>query len=603
MRNISHLKEEKMKRIIALIAAVVMLLSLAVPSLASPAPSYDKDARKVMGDDYLKKLSDFSSKLYALCDSGKEANYTMSPLSVFFAFSMLHYAGDDEVKREIESFTGMSGADLERAGELFNCLINSYSYNGTTACELSLSNSVWNDDNVNVNQSAIDYLADKLSCISKSAPFKNDNENANALIRAFIKEQTHGLIDRDFKLPDSVAFALINTLYFKDVWNIKAEELGVVEKLFETPDGKRRDEFVRGYYSRGQIAETETSYYYTQKTEHNYKVKFILPKEGYTLDDAMSAENITKVNMTDDFRFVDENGAYHYTRCLFPEFKTVSDTPLKTILKNSGAFSHTFAALGFDSVLTDDSKLAVSDIKHSTVLDVNRKGVEGAAVTIALMPASGPPENIVEIYHDFILNRGFGYLVTDKYDVVLFAGRVADPAPGEALANESELTKGVTEMYDGTFAVDIPCEEQFKVDGIGAVRFNLVLKNGDDELTFDSVDGIDQDKVAVTENEDGTVTLEVSDLEKIASVQAGDVLFRVRLLPETKYPVFDEKLVKDTFSYKSETVLAEVDVADVADAPRTVSKQTGDPLVILALLSAIALASLCAGVVLKKKYN
>jgi serine protease inhibitor len=59
------------------------------------------------------------------------------------------------------------------------------------------------------------------------------------------------------------------------------------------------------------------------------------------------------------------------------------------------------------------------------VLDVNKKGIEGAAVTIAIACASSIHVN-KKVYHDFTLDKNFGYILTDSNDVVLFEGQVTE---------------------------------------------------------------------------------------------------------------------------------------------------------------------------------
>ena len=57
------------------------------------------------------------------------------------------------------------------------------------------------------------------------------------------------------------------------------------------------------------------------------------------------------------------------------------------------------------------------------MLDVNKKGIEGAAVTIIMIEkASALMEK--KVYHDFTLNKNFGYILTDPNDVVLFTGQI-----------------------------------------------------------------------------------------------------------------------------------------------------------------------------------
>ncbi|MBR6917497.1 MAG: hypothetical protein IKN38_04865 [Clostridia bacterium] len=411
-----------MKRIFAFLISFIMIISCAAPSFAYGTSE--------LGDDFLSKLSAFSNKLYTLAAEDEDENYTMSPLSVYLALAMLHYAGDDEVKRETEAFTGMSAEDYGKTAGLVSELTrNILSYYGETSCVLDISDSVWLDDGASVNDDVLAGMMKDLLCTAERVPFASDNKAANDKIREFVKEQTRGLIDRDFALGAETLFALINTLYFKDMWDTEVESLMTEKRGFLTADGIKKTDFVKGLFSDGEAAENEVSRYFYSSTAHGFKVKFIVPKDGYTLDDAMTKGNLDAVNSTASY-IVKHEGEFntrHFTRCIFPEFKIDSDTPLLEILQKDGSLTHTLSAAGFDSPLTD-STVTVSDIKHQTVLKVDRKGVEGAAVTI-IAYAGTAFDGTIKKYHDFVIDKNFGFIVTDPNDVILFEGKVTDPVP------------------------------------------------------------------------------------------------------------------------------------------------------------------------------
>ena len=135
----------------------------------------------------------------------------------------------------------------------------------------------------------------------------------------------------------------------------------------------------------------------------------------------MTKENIGLVNAAE---FKAENGGkQHYTRCIFPKFKIESETDLKEVLENNGYLPNAFS--NFTSEMVKE-QLVVSDIKHRVALTVDEKGVEGAAVTIIEVKENAifEPE---KVYHDFIINKGFGFIITDVNDVILFAGQVVNP--------------------------------------------------------------------------------------------------------------------------------------------------------------------------------
>lgn len=376
---------------------------------------------------FLDKLSGFSSKLYEMCSKESNDNYVMSPVSVYLALAMLYSVGDDGVKSDIESLAEMNSEDFEKTGKLFKSLVHEYkSFNGDTVSRLDLTNSVWIDDSKEADAETLKKLADDMYCQAFKTPFGANNKAANNAIRKYIKHQTNGLIDQDFDLYPDTLFALINTLYFKDVWDLEREGLNVKQKDFKTENGSKKIEFLEGEYINGKVQQTEKAKYFYATTSQGYKVKFILPKSGYTLDQATNAADLNTINRRSDFGAFDDNGTEHFTRCIFPSFKLEKETPLKKIFENNNLLKNAFTS--YFSPLLKDEELCVSDIKHKVVLDVSKTGVEGAAVTIISSKAnSSYPDHKIE-YHDFVLDSAFGFIVTDPSDIVLFEGKVTDPA-------------------------------------------------------------------------------------------------------------------------------------------------------------------------------
>lgn len=379
---------------------------------------------EISGTDFKTKLSAFSNKLYKICAENENDNYAMSPLSVYMTLSMLYSIGDENVKSDVADFVGMTKEEFAKTGELFKSLIEQKTdyFSDDIVTQLSLTNSIWLDNNVEANADELKKLAEELYCEAYHTSFKDDNAAANKAVQDFVKEKTNGLIDQDFQLDTKTIVALINTLYFKDIWS-REDELYTRKDYFQTQNGKKECEFLVSTYLCGRILETDTSCYFYTTTSAGYKIKFILPKEGVTLKQAMNAADLYKINGTTDFQFQDPDGTEHYTRCIFPTFKIESETPLKKIFEDNEVLGKAFGE--FRSPLIDDN-LFVSDVKQKTVLDVNKKGIEGAAVTIISAAGTSMPVN-PQVFHDFVLNRSFGYIITSPDDVVLFEGQVTNP--------------------------------------------------------------------------------------------------------------------------------------------------------------------------------
>ena len=68
-------------------------------------------------------------------------------------------------------------------------------------------------------------------------------------------------------------------------------------------------------------------------------------------------------------------------------------------------------------------RIVCQRIQHVAKLKVDRKGIEGAAVTV-VVDAPTSPELIEEVLYDMVIDRAFGYVLTDPYGTILFTGVV-----------------------------------------------------------------------------------------------------------------------------------------------------------------------------------
>ena len=93
-------------------------------------------------------------------------------------------------------------------------------------------------------------------------------------------------------------------------------------------------------------------------------------------------------------------------------------------MKNDFGINDLFDIERCDFSNVTDELIFVDQVIHQCSLDVNARGIEGAAVTVMDgVGAAGPPE-YEEVYHDYIVDRAFGFVITDTYGAVLFSGVV-----------------------------------------------------------------------------------------------------------------------------------------------------------------------------------
>ena len=434
-----------MKKIIFLI--LILTMCFAISSCAVNPENYSlalaakamevkhSDAKQEGYEDFIDKLDAFAAKLtYEIyADSNKQSNICISPVSVYMALALATECANGETRDEILNAVGVTYDEVKNFTKVLYGFSNREYYytnmlnNKKILAFEELANSIWVDKNITLKEDGINNLANNFNCDLFSVNFKtSEGEKA---INAYIKEKTHGIIDSDIDLSPETLITLINTFYLKEVWNEDGDELKFTDKAydFKNADGSvKNTKLLQGYYFTGNIYEGEeyTSFYTT--TEHGFDIKFIVPTDGHTLDEVFTSENIYNINNLGDYGYIDEeNKLLHHTRVFFPEYKASFDGDLAEILKNDFGINKLFDFEQCDFSNVTDEQLACDGVIHKCSIDVNDKGIEGAAVTVMPMAgAAGPLDGYEEVYHDYIVDRAFGFVITDSYGAVLFSGVV-----------------------------------------------------------------------------------------------------------------------------------------------------------------------------------
>ncbi len=382
-------------------------------------------------EEYLASIERFSEELAsravrATADEG--ANFVLSPASVYTALATAAACANGGTREELLTALYTTEEALSANFSAYYRLIGGATEGTVMGCA-QLANSIWVDNisATHVRDEGLKKLSDSFYCTSYSADFYLDNAAANKAVRDFIKEQTSGLIDQSFMLPESTVFALVNTLYIRDIWNEMGAELHETEpKLFRSADGSTKSiprmetEYVEGRAARGE----DLTFFYAE-THAGYKLKVLLPDEGKRVEEIFTPENISLVNGTKDFGGADDVNKIRYlTRLLLPAFEANCDEDLEEILKGMGAHSLFGAGCDFSAILDETAAAHCSGVRHVAKLKVDLRGIEGAATTVMPAPGAAAPDEYTRIYSDLSLDRPFAFLLTDRYDNILFAGTV-----------------------------------------------------------------------------------------------------------------------------------------------------------------------------------
>lgn len=443
-----------MKKLLSLITALILCLSVTSCHMVSIIGNsnhndhdYEKhtiacaaDKIKLTYNDYkkdgyqefLEKLDNFASELTyeVYSDSNKSDNFVISPLSIYMALALATECANGETRDQILNAVGVTYEEVQSFTKYLYAYTNRTFYSNDKNKQISaleqLSNSIWVDNNTKLKDIGINSLANNFNCDMFSVDF-GSNEGNDA-INSYINDKTHGLIEGDMELSPETLFTIINTFYLKEIWNSYGDSLKFTDETyaFTNSNGSTTDtKLLKSYYNSGKVYEGEgyTSFYTT--TCHDFEIKFIVPENGHTINEVFTPENIYNINNINNYGSVDdENKLIHHTRVLFPEYEASFDDDISDTLKNKFGINNIFKLGTCDFSNVTDEAVVCEGVIHKCKLQVNKKGIEGAAVTYIPVAGAADPGDYENVYHDYIVDRAFGFIITDRYGAVLFCGVV-----------------------------------------------------------------------------------------------------------------------------------------------------------------------------------
>lgn len=359
-----------------------------VPSPSSTVPTNATE-------DFYKSCNTLSKKL---CDV-LERESVHSPLSIAYVLTLLHYAARETTREQLCNLMERENvmADLFDASNVFNSDI------------VRLANAIIVNKDAPVNEQYL-FATKNLALVSNE-----DFSDVTAIVNKankFIENGTNGLIKDILKkemINDQTLMILINTLYFKTVW----------DKQFKKKNSKKEK------FNNGPIVPmmTNTAKYpyledeQMQMVELPYKGKqfamgFVLPRVG--VDMAVCKDYLTRGK---------EMSSWEKIEVHIPKFTQRKNIDLIPMLKKLGV-THLFDKRSkLDGMLSDPEKFRawVSTMIHEAVVIVDEEGTEAAATTVAVVQYE-----CLSIERDpivFYANRPFVYYIKHlPTDTLLFVG-------------------------------------------------------------------------------------------------------------------------------------------------------------------------------------
>ncbi len=411
-----------MKKSIYFSAALLMLAATACDSGRNPDPDLitkaepivltTRQAEKVAGDNA------FALDLFRrVAASDDKKNAFISPLSVTMALGMLYNGTSEEAGAEMAATLGVSDFSSGEINEYYQKMSRALlSVDPLTA--ISIANSIWSEQTYPVKQSFMDINKACYGAEVRSLDFSAPS--AVAAINAWCAAITNNKIKTILNsIPDDAVMYLINAVYFKSKWESMFDKKDTKNENFTLEGGGRKavptmnQTEVFPYYRDGNVECLELTY-----GNGAFSMLVMLPAGDKTLDDIV--ESLDAEAYGNIVAGLDELEL----RIKLPRFKQECEFLLNDHVAGLG-MNLIFQSGGNLNGIADDPRLAISEIKHKTFVEVNEEGTEAAAVTsVGIWVTSAGPRQPGTFYAD----RPFLYLIREKSTgAILFIGRMDDP--------------------------------------------------------------------------------------------------------------------------------------------------------------------------------
>lgn len=362
-----------------------------------------------------------------LSDSGSE-NQVYSPLNLYMALAVTAELCDGDSRAQI---LDMANADSvqslrEQATQIWHA-----TYNNDSNSKCLLANSLWLDKELNYDQATMDALATLYYTSVYSSDLGSDA--SNQAIRDWLNEQTGGLLEEQVQnagiqeAPGTFpVFGLYSTVYFRSKWSQQFAPDLSRRAIFHSATGDKNELFMNKKKTASFYHWGEDFGAVTEPLNNGCAMWFILPDEDKTVDDVLASGEYLDMILNSNAYW--ESG-YHVKKMLVnlsvPKFDITATGDLKEAAQKLGVTDIFDAQTAdFSTAVTGEHPVWISGINQATRVAIDEEGVTAASYVEMVAPgAAEPPTEII----DFILDRPFLFVITNRYAIPVFAGVVNDP--------------------------------------------------------------------------------------------------------------------------------------------------------------------------------
>lgn len=380
---------------------------------------FDNDAERELyqnnpvDESFVDGITQFSLATASRLLTSTTANGNYSPISLYYALSLLSSGANGETKTQLQALLNTAGlSDEYIATQLGN--LYRLSFVDNVFGQTKIANSLWLSDKAKIKDSFVDNLTEHYYVSMYTVDFVS--KEASRLMSNWIKSNTNGTLSPDISTDSDTMLAIINSIYFRDEWTERFNSGKTKKGDFNLYDGTT----VTVDYMNKTFGSHRYSYsdYFARSdlsTKNGSSVSFVLPLGDKTAYDIISDEKLLNEALF--------GGEQKYGEVIWqlPKFNFDSGYDLKNTLVDLGVTEAFNNSADFGKIT--DELLFISSATQQTHIAIDEKGVEASAYVMLLGAGAAMPEGVCEM----TLDKPFIYAITNPKGAVLFVGVCNNP--------------------------------------------------------------------------------------------------------------------------------------------------------------------------------
>jgi serpin B len=360
-------------------------------------------------------MNEFAIDLYRQVAADQPGNTIVGPYSATFALSMIYAGARGQTATEIAQVLHADGVDPASWHEGINAYDLTLDARTTgSPTEWNSANRVWTRPGLPLRAEYLDVLTGAYGSPLAEVDFGGEPEAARSLINSWIEGETNELIPELFpsdSFDSTTQMVLVNAVAMDAPWEFPFDPAQTRPAPFTLADGTavevpmmHYDEYLPALWTE-DLKAVELPY-----GGGALSMVVIVPADLAAFEAELTTESLAAV--------IDQiaDGGIHLS---MPKWTARTHVTLNDTLVALGMPTAFGGAADF-SGMVDGGGLALAQVEHEAVIEVDEAGTRAAAATGGVMVDSHGPTILVD--------RPFLYVIRDRgADTILFIGRVADP--------------------------------------------------------------------------------------------------------------------------------------------------------------------------------